>query len=257
LVRFNIKFSTRKNSEELQAKRQRLVTTMPDLMRACGHQIAISLAVATTPYGTSNGARQLGEKAVTGDINRVYVSPSKVFKSFPNTRQGDAFWAAMQKRGYVKAQQIVNAYHPIYRGIPIRPFDGGAAHKAARVNGKIRKNQKPVMILQTERNLAAYLKQEIYHVGEAKAGWAACAKLLGTMRGLPQWVTRHAGNLSGGTKIESFNGPRLTLTLRNEVPYAAAALSPGEKQVAINIGLQRFLKGQLAAILNGTAKSSE
>lgn len=249
---FGIRFKTHSNQEELKAKKSRVITSLPELMRAAGRQIAISCATSTAPYGTDQGARGAGEKAVRRDIARVYISPSTVYKSFENRGIADAFWFHFQKRHYGQAQIIMDRYHPNYKGVPIRAFDGGSAHQAARRKGKVLQKQRPAMVVQTARNLDAYIKKEVDHVGEAKAGWAACALALGGTRGLPQWVTRHAGKLSPGAVLENYSsGARWSVTMTNGVRYAQEALSFGEKQVAINIGLQRFLKGQINAIMHG------
>jgi hypothetical protein len=224
-----------------------------EFLRRAGREIAISLATSTAPYGTNNSAKQLGEAAVRRDIARVYVPSGKVFSSFPNQKQGAAFWAAITARNYAKAQNIMDAYHPIYRRIPIRPFDGGAAHQAARKNGKVSVKQRPVMVTQRDRNLLSYINKEVEHVGEAKAGWAACAKILGSTRGLPQWVTRHAGKLSGGAVVENYAGNVKTITLQNQVRYAQDALSASEKQVALRLGFDRLLRGIVAAERAGRA----
>jgi hypothetical protein len=225
-----------------------------EFLKRAGREIAVSLATSTVPYGASESARMLGEAAVRRDIARVYVPVGRVFSTFPNQAHADAFWAALSKRNFNQAQNIVDSYHPLYRNIPIRTFDGGVAHQAARKKGKVLANQRPTMIVQTDRRLDTYIKQEVGHVGEAKGGWAACAKILGNMRGIPQWVTRHAGKLSGGAVTEDYSGSVKKITLQNQVPYASDALSGSEKQIAIRVGLDRLLKGIVAAERAGGRK---
>jgi len=254
---FGIRFKTGRNLEELKEKKRRVVTSFPELMRACGREIAVSCGVSTVPYGAGDAARKKGENAVIGDISRVYASPARVAKSFTaagKDAQGKAFLFALQNRQVAKAQSLVDTYCPPFRGVPIQPFDGGAAHKAARKQGRVPARQRSAMIVQTPRNLNAYINQEVSHVGEAKAGWAACALALGSYRGLPQWVTRHAGTLSQGSVGENYGANGVwKVVMVNLVRYASDALSGSEKQVAISIALQKFLKGQFTAIMNGAS----
>lgn len=213
--------------------------TLPQMMRAAGRLIAVSLATSTAPYGLGTDARKRGEAATERDILRVYATPGRVYKSFGDKRKGDAFIAALQRRNYNQAQALVNAYSSSYRGVPIMPFDGGKAHRAARKRGRVPANQRPLMIVQTTRSLIAYGQTEISHVGQAKGGWAGGATALGGARGLPQWVTRHA---SGGA-YENYTAGNYRVRIENNVEYAQDVLSPSAKQLAIDIGIQRYLKG--------------
>jgi hypothetical protein len=95
--------------------------------------------------------------------------------------------------------------------------------------------------------LSAYIKTEVARVGEGKAGWAACAKILGGTRGLPQWVTRHAGKIAGGFVGKNYSGQIKTVRLENQVRYAQNLLSPGDKAQAVKIGIDRMTKGILIA----------
>lgn len=247
------RISGTRTADLLDDHRRRIVRTIPELMRRSARAIAIQLAVATQPFGVGANARQAGENAVKRDVARVYVSVSKVYKSFPNQKHANAYWAAITKRNYAQAQNIKDSYNPIYRRIPIRAFDGGAAHQAARKNrGRVVASQKPLMVVQRDRSLDTYTRKQVGHVGEAKGGWAACAKILGSTRGLPQWVTRHAGTLSPGSVLESYAGPVYRVRLINGVRYASSTITQSDKQAAMVYGLHRFIKGQItAAALHG------
>jgi hypothetical protein len=247
--------SGQSNIQMLERYQRGLRETLPQAIKAAGRLIAVSLGTSTVPYGVGDGARKRGENAVIRDINNVYATPARVAKSFAAAGQdvkGKLFLAALAQRRVAQAQKLVDAYCPSFRGVPIRAFDNGAAHKAARkYHGRVAANQRPIIIVQTPRLLQTYIRLQVSHVGEAKAGWAACALALGGYRGLPQWVTRHVGSLSSGSVAGNLNGPSYLLRMINQVRYAGDALSSGKKAEAVQFGLNRFVRGKLKSILAG------
>jgi hypothetical protein len=234
-------FDPRPLQRRLQNRSRGFSAALPEVLRRAGRLVSVSLATSTQPYGIDEGARQMGEAATAGDIRRCYATPGNVFAAFDSKNQAKAFWVEIAKGNFSKAQVIMQSYCRAFSAKEIRPFDGGTAHRANRnARGRVSKRQDPVFVVQTTRNLTAYVKTHVDHVGEGKAGWAACAKILGGTRGLPQWVTRHAGKLSSGTVIEDHNPQRPTITLRNEVAYAQNILNPGDKATAVAIALDRL-----------------
>jgi hypothetical protein len=242
--------------DTLAEHKRRIVQTVPELMKAVGRLAAVSCATATVPFGLDDGARRKDEAAIMRDIHRVYATPDRVAKSFPDPSKGNLFLSAIANRQYGKAQAVVDSFSSAFRNVPIQPFDGGNAHEAARRKGIIPANQRPAMIVQTSRNLNAYIDKKIGHAGEAKGGWATCALILGGMRGIPQWITRHAGGLSPGNVIESYTNGIARVQMTNLVRYASDTISETDKIAAIRIGFERFIKGQLQAIVRGNARKN-
>lgn len=239
----------------LDGYKRGLTTDLQQLLRQTARGVAIQLATFTAPYGIGDGARRQGEVATQNDIRRCYAIPSQVYGAFSDSDKANAFWFHMMKRNYARAQLLMQLNCPKYANKSIRAFDGGAAHQAARNSrGRVNKKQEAAFVVQSTRNLEAYIKQKISHVGEAKAGWAACAKapeLGGSTRGLPQWVTRHAGKLAGGEVHQFSTGHGYSIRLVNLVRYADQALSPSMKAVAIRMGIDRIIRGMLAGELRG------
>lgn len=226
----------------------------PKILRPLARLVAVECARQSAPFGDNEGARKSGEHATAIDILRVYITPSRVANTFPNKKHAAAFSVAMARRNYAGAQNIVDSYHSAYRGVRIQAFDNGAAHKAARnAYGKVPKNKRPAMIVQTPRTLFTYLDREVSHVGEGKAGWATCARALGSTRGIPQWVTRHVGKgpASGSGAQENYTGAMWHVKLINNVPYSAKILNAGAKEQAIQQGVSRFVKGKGQRMING------
>jgi hypothetical protein len=212
-----------------------------------GRLISVALATFAQPYGL-DGARAQGEGATAGDIRRCYATPSNVFESFTDDRQASRFWRAIKAGNFVAAQSIMQTYCPEFANKEIKPFDGGAGHRSVQNNrGRVNQRQEPLFVVQTGRNLSAYIKSEVSRVGEGKAGWAACAKILGGTRGLPQWVTRHAGKIAPGFVGKNYSGPVKTVRLENQVRYAQNLLTAGNKATAVKSGIDRMTKSIMIA----------
>jgi len=212
-----------------------------------GRLISVALATFAQPYGL-DGARAQGEGATAGDIRRCYATPSNVFEAFPDSRDAAAFWKAIAAQNFVRAQGIMQARCPTFHNKEIKPFDGGAAHRSVQnTRGRVSKRQEPIFVVQTSRNLSAYIKTEVARVGEGKAGWAACAKILGGTRGLPQWVTRHAGKISPGFVGKNYSGDLKTVRLENQVRYAQNLLTAANKATAVKSGIDRMTKSIMIA----------
>src|SRR5215471_8844780 len=87
--------------------------------------------------------------------------------------------------------------------------------------------------------LKSYVKSETDKVGAGKGGWATCARILGGVRGIPRWITKHN---SPGQVIENYGAQRTTITIINQVPYASAIITPAQKSEAITIAVERLVK---------------
>jgi len=236
-------FDPKPLQQKLNRRARGFADTLEEELERAGRLIAVSLARSTQPYGDSVLSRHVGESATAGDIHRCYATPGDVFAAFPDKRFAGAFWAAIKKGNFGAAQKIMQRYCPQFSSKEIKPFDGGAAHKGARNNrGRVSKKQDPIFVVKTTRDLNAYVQDEVDHVGEGKAGWAGCAKILGGMRGIPQWVTRHAGKLAGSFVGKDYRAEVKTITLENQVRYAQDILDPGDKAEAVKIGIDRLAK---------------
>src|SRR5437016_12840495 len=93
------------------------------------------------------------------------------------------------------------------------------------------------MVVRDPSKLHSYVLMEANKVGFGKGGWATCARVLGGIRGIPRWVTKHN---SPGTVIENYGADRTTITLVNQVPYASAILTSSGKAEAIQIATDRL-----------------
>ena len=239
-------------------------------MRIQARSLCVSLANSTQPFGLNAKAKARGEKAVTGDIDRVYKStPTAVREigSLPlprgktatqNAKQAAAALAALvlgksfgkSKKG-IKAQSSAQAlidrlnYKP-YVYTRIGEFDKGRAHENARFgkSKRVPKNQFVRQIVTKESELARYFKEKRGNVGIAKSGWAVCAGILGGFRGIPKWVYRHTG---GGRVVDRskvkpgvFLKPYITMT--NTIPWITNVISKSTVQKSIDIQVVKMIK---------------
>jgi hypothetical protein len=241
-------FDPATTNRKLQARSRGFSLSIEEELERVGRLISVSLATSAQPYGIDTGAQDKGEGATASDIRRCYATPGNVFEDFTNEGQAAAFWKAIKAGNFLRAQKLMQSHAPSFANKEIKPFDGGAAHRAARNSrGRVSQNQEPVFVVQTTRDLTAYVKTEVSHVGEGKAGWATCAKILGGMRGLPHWVTRHAGKLSSGFVGKDYRANVKIVRLENRVAYAQNLLSQGDKAQAVAIGVGRLTRAILIA----------
>jgi hypothetical protein len=239
-VNFRASFNPQPLKKKLQNRVRGFQATLPEQLRRAGRLVAVSLATSAQPYGLDGGARKRGESAAAADVLRCYATPADVWKAFPEKKWASIFWAQIKRSDWSRAQKTMQEHCPEFRNKEIRPFDGGAAHRANRNSrGHVSKKQTPVFVVQTPRDLFAYVQHEKDEVGFGKDGWGSCAKSLGGTAGLPQWVTRHKAPAS---VIENQDKERPSITLRNNVTYAKQILTETDKQIALRIGLDRLSK---------------
>ncbi len=221
-------------------------------MRQAGRLCAVSLAFQTQPFGDDEKAEALGKVATTRDIYRVYATPGKAYDDISDDGAKAGFWKAVKTSAWDRAAKILNREGSRLRGILIDNFDGGDQHRRLRNNqGRISSSQKPVMVVKDAQKLKSYLATEMGKVGQGKGGWATCARILGGVRGIPRWISKHN---SPGQAIENYGANLTSITLINQVPYASAILSPAQKQEAVRIAFDRLFRSiQIAERNRGKA----
>jgi len=194
---------------------------------------------------------------VATDIRRAYASPSRVFLDIRKKDQGaaDAFWYFQKIGKYSTAQKIMAADSPSFSDLKFQPFDGGAAHKAARgARGHVARSTKPAFVTKgSDSKLAKYIAGRQARVGMAKAGWVAAWRDLGRVRDVPQWVRRAEKATGGilGSADKQFQGQDSKhIILHNHVLHSDDAFTRQHRamieQLAAN-NLVTYFKIQLNA----------
>jgi hypothetical protein len=217
-------------------------TTWADVLKKEARLMAVSLAFQTQPFGDSNAAKLIGEKAVTRDLAAVYADAPRTFAVIRQKDENAAkgFYKAMLQGDWKEARRILAASGSRWRNVEIEPFDA-AIHRHSRDRRGRVKRHTPGQIVTNFKKADAYKKQKIRMVGFAKAGWASAASgLSGNTRGIPGFVTRHK-NKAPGRAIDNTNkliDPHVEL--QNNVRYIRSACPPAQRAAALKIQREKL-----------------
>jgi hypothetical protein len=254
--------------------------SLAEVIRSQSRLVAVNLVFQTQPFGGSKATsgqdasgKTLGEGAIERDIRKVYKTASDVFRDVAKT----SVQAARGFVSYIKSGRLDEA-RKILQRVNLRQhsegaanlgsrldsafvsnFDGGQSHREALApmprRPRIRKNQKPLMIIQNIGALKGYVKEVQKRVGIAKSGWATCAIILGGTRGrsptstgvsqqsVPAWVKRHAGNKGSGSVIDRSNSVGdAYVDMMNHVPWIRNCLNAGQQRAALDIQREKMEK---------------
>jgi len=227
-----------------------------DVLDSGARVAAIQFARTSQPFGTGNDAKQKGEKAVTGDIYRVYAIPGNAWADISNTRARAAFWKSYKAGEIEVAQRILDDFGGRLRGVPMERFDGGAAHRSARSSSSGRVSiSRPKMIVTDPRALERYVQKVKGDVGTGKAAWADVARQIsGSIRGLrtegditANWITRKSG-LGYGRVSRSGSDENPVITIQSRIPYASHILSGTALSEAKAIARRRMIENLQHAV---------
>lgn len=160
------------------------------------------LVQVTPPFSQGakgNAAKKQGEAKVESDIRKAYGTPSdlwRLIREKSNRNVADNFWAYMKVGQWHRANDIAQRI----TGFGLDVFDGGAEHRArrdprtGRVKGSDSPRNKRIFLAPTQkRSFEAYIKKKKALVGLLASSLPAAASHLGTINGLPSWVSRHRG----------------------------------------------------------------
>lgn len=170
------------------------------------------------------------ERTVMGDVSRAYATMSKIYLDIKSRdpQGAEAFWYFQKIGKYSVAQKIMEADSPSYSDLKIKPFDGGAAHKAARgARGHVPRNTRPAFVIREsgkKSKLDRYIAQKQANVGMVKAGWVAVWRDLGRVRDVPQWVRRIKGDTLGRAEKQLQGQASQHIMIHNMVRHADEAI---------------------------------
>ena len=224
-----------------------------------GRLVAVNLAFQTQPLGDGGKAKAQGEGSARRDIDRVYKSGKQttgVIKKSA-TSNGKTSTQNAEQAGRAFARYVLNGQNdaattilqrlniPKYHNTIVKPMDAGSAHKASRYGARrvVPKNTFVKVSVPREAQIDSYVKKITQRVGIAKAGWAHCAKQLGGSRGIPQWVTRHAGKRATGSVVDNSEASsEQYVTMTNQVPWIDKCLNAGQIQRALDMQKEKMTK---------------
>lgn len=234
----------------------------------------VNLAHNTQPHGKDKGAKALGERAIAGDIGRVFYTPEPNggFVEALTEAAQDSYRAKERKstRGFLadaatqKFNTRVNGYAAAgnfqalrklaedfnWKGVldDIDPVTHQEARRGPRMRIKDRAFQSH-LVLKPKRRLDRYIAQVQKKVGFTKAGWAKCANEVpvkmasSRTRGIPQFVTRHAKRALGRTEVkDASEGIDTKVVLTNLTPWASQCITPRQVQSALDSAKRKFVE---------------
>jgi hypothetical protein len=222
-----------------------------------GHIAAIECARTSQPFGTGSAAQEKGLIAVRRDIAKVYKTPGDAYDDISDPKAQKVFWYLLKRGNISGAQEIINLHGNTLRGVPLKPFDDGAAHKAARdkTTGRVY-YKRPAMIVTNPKALADYSKMRQKNVGFGKGGWVDAARQVGSgsTRGLKEkgaditanWITRKASGL--GKVFPGGPDENPNIRVQSTVRYADHILEGGAREKAKQIARHKMVENLRIAV---------
>ncbi len=232
--------------------------TLESLVKQEARGLAVELARNTRPFGFSEKAKKRGEKAVAGDIIKVFALPSDAFEKTKPADPGaaDRFWVDIQNRRFSKAQKTLQASSSPWKDLPVGRLDP-KLHKASRTgkNANV-KRRTPAQIVTNPKPLNTYIAKIQKRVGFAKGSWINAAKAIGgRVRGAAQWATRHK-QAPGTATMKTGNKPAITLV--NKLDYIDQVTTHTGIQIALRAAAGRLRKALATSlrVINDKANRS-
>jgi len=220
---------------------QKVGRTLESLVKQEARGLAVELARNTRPFGFSEKAKKRGEKAVAGDIVKVFALPSDAYEDMRLLDPAaDRFWANIQNRRFSKAEKTLQSSNSPWKDLPVGRLDP-KLHKASRTgkNANVRRRT-PAQIVTNPKALNTYIAKIQKRVGFAKGSWINAAKAIGgRVRGAAQWATRHK-QAPGTATVKTGEKPAVTLV--NKLDYIEQVTTYTGINLALQVAAGRLRK---------------
>ena len=225
--------------------------TLLSLVKQEARGLAVELARNTRPFGFSEKAKKHGEKAVAGDIVKVFALPSDAYDNMRllDPAAADRFWANIQNRRFSKAEKALQSSNSNWKDLSVGRLDP-KLHQQSRTgkNANV-KRKKPAQIVTSPKALDSYIAKIQKRVGFAKGSWINAAKAIGgRVRGAAQWATRHK-QAPGTAVVKTGDSPAVTLV--NKLDYIEQVTTYTGIEIALRVAagkLRKALATSLRAI---------
>jgi hypothetical protein len=217
--------------------------------------------LAITPPKT----QEMGEKATSRDINRVFVTASTIrailkdsgsrgaraaFKRYmtpgpdystaraldflnnqtPTLVEVRPYTTKSGKRvkSYTQTRQVSSLGDPrLGRLQYVDEAPSRTLHKSRKnAQGQVRQAAWSQLVM-SKSKMTSYTDQVVSRVGTLKAGWGAAARQAGIEINLPAFAARNAKRASGKGRFSSSNPSNIYLEMANTTPNAASKISTG------------------------------
>ena len=244
----DVRFTTKMNGTSdvnrlLNRYPEKVGRTLESLVKQEARGLAVELARNTRPFGFSEAAKQLGEKAVAKDISGVFALPSDAYEKtkLADPVAADRFWSNIQNRRFSRAEKTLQSSNSQWKDLSVGRLDP-ALHKWGQLGAV-----KPRQIVTSPKARDAYIAKIQKRVGFAKGTWINAAKAIGgRVRGSVQWVTRH--KQSPGTATVK-TGTKPSVTLINSLDYIDQVTTATGIDLALQVAAGRLRKALFTSLL--------
>jgi len=236
---------------------QKVGRTLESLVKQEARGLAVELARNTRPFGFSEKAKQRGEGAVAGDINRVFAVPSDAYDNMRllDPAAADRFWANIQNRRFAKAEQALKSSNSNWKNLSVGRLDP-KLHQQSRTGRYANvKRKKPAQIVTSAKARDSYIAKIQKRVGFAKGTWINAAKAIGgRVRGAAQWVTRHK-QAPGTATVKTGDQPSVTLV--NNLDYIEQVTTAKGIELALQVAAGRLRKALSTSLQKISEKTNQ
>jgi hypothetical protein len=206
---FKVEIATATFSQKLREYQRLTGKALSDVLKEQAALLAQRLVKLTFPASASEGKRR-----VVIDINRVYLRNEWFAETFSFTKQklGDRIKALVRAKDTSALEKIFENSKRLQR-VHIEAFDP-SRHARLRRRGRVLVHDPLSFPLADQSKVNALIAEKKRGVGTSKAGWAACAALLGKTQ--PGWLNKSGtGSITDASDAPSH--PHIILT--NKVPW--------------------------------------
>jgi hypothetical protein len=195
------------------------------------------LAYRVEPYGITGKAKDISEKAIYKDINKVYWTNGRTYNAVKriNPRLAAAYSKAVNENDDQKAEKIVDS---VINDFSIKPMDSGQHLKASR-NSRGRVSKPSPVNVDSVSDLERLKALKVLTGGTAKAGFLQAGESLGSKTRIQKWLKKAAG--LGSSRIIR-NGWETVVWIYNHVKYTSSVISETKIQQAVRNGYVNHLK---------------
>lgn len=204
-------------------------STVKEVLPAQMRLFAADLAFNTRPIGKTPATQKEHQAKIMGRIMSEYFSVGAAYSFLKkdDPKKAAAFVRNVKAGNITEAATIINSTSKNPVIYSVGRFDGGKIHNEQRFRKKIHK----ALVCTDFKAVEVWAKKTIKLSGFAKGGYAAAARQLGGVRGIPGFATRQKAPGSGTVRGD---GKTLTVTMTNDVRYIRQALDAHGEARAIN-----------------------
>lgn len=205
-------------------------------IKNCGRRVAVNLAFETEPRGFDEGAHLAGMESIRGDVRKIYgdaeTAYGVLYQSDP--ARAKLFYFCMTNGQYLRAQILLAQSGTSWRNIDIDPLNP-ALHNSNRNNRGKAVRRVPAQIVQNKAVLDEFVTEQAAKSGLGAAGWARCATILGSSRGIPGWKKGSHGVPFELGKVNDNTGDldEPFIEMDNLVPYISNICDDGKQLKAM------------------------